>query len=1278
MSDGLKLQYTAELENWTMPILRLSKYKGTFGNTKKRRKTAMIEPLLREIIEKKDEKPRSNRRNLNMSELQGMSLIKIRDVMQKDSKITIVRGTGGIGKTSLVDYITYQWAQNDMFKQEEEMQFSLVFRFQCRSLNRYKGRKLTANDLFMENFNVNISDIGDKAQKILIILDGFDEYFAYSDIFKFSNKEDSITRIVRNLVTQGTVLFPGHYTLVTGRHHAVDLLQTREKDTGKARWVEVLGFSEHAVEKYVDQFSEGNSSLAAYIKSRIASSVTLQSIATTPVFLRTLCSMLYREGDEFIDTSLVRMTDIYSWIVGSFLKFHFASKDQEFGEISLSQLLGREDVRKFLRDISEDAYKLLVANELEFDCKNLSSLDMSDPVIRNLVNGFVIRSEDEIESKCEFWHVTMQEYFAAYHCVTKMECLTLTLQENNWHRAVQFMAGFISTQRRKANSINHLLVGKFLQMEDDRINDFLYYEPFLEASCDGGCKRRFLEIFFESFAIGDIFSAHLGPQHWGLKSVLDTGMLLRWNISSLSDAVLFSHFGKIMIANGVGSKLGDFWLWLINIRLKKNVLIELFEVLPVCHFASMVSIRLEDALDSDTSKRLLAPFEKGIHKLRVLDLKGCYLSSDTGNLVLDVIPYMEKVNIHFQNFTVSNAKRLARASRRSLAKKSSASAFRLKEIEFVYCSFENGTDAYLAKILPYVSNVTIFSSKSLYGLQLNNLGISDVLMNTSIGFERKLNNLDLCNFDHVQSDAVEGLAASIPYLETVRLNCVMMTKTFVTELVESFLDTLKKNGKIKLREFQICCSPWKQDSSCYKSHEAWIAQILPSVDKSMISFATANSYKHFEIGGYEDFIEDGLAKIIPFIPYVDIETIGLSLNDLKALSTSVLRCATNKNKKRYFKLQHFRFTLMYRYSVARKYIYLFKHMVKLQSLTEHLQEELFNVITKPLAELTTNFVSLLKKLRYNYCLLISKESDALLPVIKSHLRGIAKIVNVHMHLAQKLKINSRKSNEAASFVILFMNQRVVNTLRKGKLKRDLEIVEKIAVDIKSGIEQAKNDIFKESNNSVWCLKELERIERKVANCSNLNMQYNETTKAIEKVQEEKVKLSSEIEELRASSRAIKHPALDMLIRSQRLKEDKMIKLHSEAIELLVQQNQSVSRKDKVLEINSKFLSINRHFKMVIGIFPNQSLTQQSFKYWPVKSLQHAARLIPFVKTVDMGVGVSSSLVDWCEVLLENVRKIAMVKKFKDKFALRSLNLFIPGKGIAQDCSKLILKELGEV
>ena len=180
-------------------------------------------------------------------------------------------------------------------------------------------------------------------------------------------------------------------------------------------------------------------------------------------------------------------------------------------------------------------------------------------------------------------------------------------------------------------------------------------------------------------------------------------------------------------------------------------------------------------------------------------------------------------------------------------------------------------------------------------------------------------------------------------------------------------------------------------------------------------------------------------------------------------------------------------------------------------------------------------------------------------------------------------------------------------------------------------------------------------------------------KAVEKAQREELKLLLEIEELSASSRPGKHPALEMLIRRIQKLRYEMIRLGSEAKEMIVQGDQGASRKEAVQKTISEFQLINKWFGMTTDLLHNKSLIHQSFKYWPVKSLQEAARLIPFVKTVDMTV--VGALDGWCNLLLETIRKIAMVKKFKKRFAVRSLNLFIFGEGMAQDCSTLILKEL---
>ena len=857
MSAGLKLHYVKALENWTMPILRFSKHKNTFGSTKEQRKTAMIRPLLREIIEKHHEKPgpryETHQRNLKTSELQNTSLIEIREILKKERKITIVQGTGGIGKTSLVDFITYQWAQNEIFKKEGELHFLFVFRFQCRSLNRYDGRALTAKDLFMEKFNVNISNIrAVRGENILIVLDGFDEFFAYRDIFNIDNKEDSITSIVRGFVTQETVLFPGHYTLVTGRHHAVDVLQKREKSTGKARLVEVLGFSERAVEKYVDdQFSEGNSSLAAYIKDRISSSVTLQSLATTPVFLRTLCSILCIEDIEYDAKSMVKMTDIYSWIVGSFLKLHFASKEREFIDIPLSELLSREDVRKFLRDISMDSYELLIVNELEFDCQKLSSVNMSDPVIRNLVSGFVLKKEDEIESKCEFWHVTMQEFFAGYYCFTNNMNVS-KLQRGNWFQAVQFVAGFSSTRYKTKKDIKHILLGDYLFVKQDSIDMILSLfsnDAFFDPNHSRELKRNYLQIFFEAFDAKDklpfldIVDKHAGPSNKAT-----------WEIYSLSDASLFIHFARLMIANNMEVKLGKVTLVIRSITLKHATFGGLFEVFPFCYILYLDSVQMDIKLSEKGSRHLFAPFKAGRHALLGISLSNCSISKAVNDMFVNIIPLIREVVLTHQHVSFQDAEATSNSIANTRYEHPTKSAMKLVFFTSIACTFEKGSGKRLGKILAFVKVVEIhYLQEEFNEIKVITQGIRRVLADTSISMFDKIQNFTLTAVEQtvVHGDFI-ALAKSLSYLQVVDLGEAVLTNRFVSKLVKCFLALIEKDRySVQLKRLRI---------------------------QSSLSSRTT-------------FTIEKLAKIIPFIQVVDLRYFQLSLYDYKILSDSISKAA---------------------------------------------------------------------------------------------------------------------------------------------------------------------------------------------------------------------------------------------------------------------------------------------------------------------------------------------------------------------------------------------------
>ena len=863
MSNDLKIYYKAALENWTMPIL---KYKKKFETVKKNRKKAMIEPLLKEVTTNEKEMQQDptldtdDESDFTTTGHHNASIIKIADILQEGTKISVVQGSGGIGKTSLVDYVTYQWSQNEIFSKEGELKFAFLFRFFCRSLNRYRGRALTASDLFYEKFKVNISNIETvKGENILIILDGFDEFFAYQDIFNMGIKEDSITTIVRSMLTQETVLFPGHYTILTCRHHASDLLRRREQDTGKARWVEMLGFSQQAVEVYVDQFSEGNSSLAEYIKNRITVSLALKTLSKTPAFLCTICSLLSLEGSELIATNLVKMTDIYSWIVASFLKLHFASEERQFVDIPLKTLLRREKVREFLRGISKISYELLVANEIEFDCRKLSSLTMSDQAIHNLVAGFVLKNEDEFEARCEFSHVTMQEYFAAFHSITNGIDPSQLLKAN-WFQAVQFMAGFSSTRHRKSKEIKQVLLGDSVFVKNNSIAMILSMLPndavFYPQSYSKGFKRILLQIFFEAFdeADGLPYSYTLVYYNLPMKSEY-------WVADTLEDTALFVHFGKLLFASEMQYRLQPLRLIVKNTKLNPATFVGLFNVSRWCFMLYLDSVQMDIPVTDEAISNLFAAFEEGHYSLQELTLSQCHMSQNVERLLFKIIPLIFDVVLHKQHISLQD-EYIVQINKENVYHVSPTK--RLAFLSVIACTIAKGSGRAFGKYISLVKRVEIhYVQKGFDELKEMMQSMHGVLLDQDIGISEKIQNLTLKAVEEgkVYDDLI-ALAKSIPYLPWVEVDAPILTNGFVSELVHSFFASLEN------------------------SHDETKLQRL----KISLSFSNKNKRR---------FIMEKLAKIIPFIFYVDLRHYHFSLYDYEVLCDSISQAAHAQNRPNY-------------------------------------------------------------------------------------------------------------------------------------------------------------------------------------------------------------------------------------------------------------------------------------------------------------------------------------------------------------------------------------------
>ena len=274
----------------------------------------------------------SDREALMEQRLLQKESIELHDLFQMEDEAVFVRAVGGMGKTTMLEMYTQRWAKRQLGL---DFPLEFVFFFSCREINEMYGEVKSIENLFKSKYpdifeKVNLKDLEPVADKILIVVDGLDEL---QDVYNCSEKKadcknGSITpfQIVFDLInTQGRIL-KGHKSIACGRPKACDFfkkkildLKTSNRKVIKLKMVEVCGFKEEDVEKYIDKFFDGNIEKAIRVKEVISVSHNLKVMSTVPVFAWVICNVY---SEDLITKPLNTCTELYMYACLVFLRKH--------------------------------------------------------------------------------------------------------------------------------------------------------------------------------------------------------------------------------------------------------------------------------------------------------------------------------------------------------------------------------------------------------------------------------------------------------------------------------------------------------------------------------------------------------------------------------------------------------------------------------------------------------------------------------------------------------------------------------------------------------------------------------------------------------------------------------------------------------------------------------------------------------------------------------------------------------------------------------------------
>uniref|UniRef100_UPI00398F740F NACHT, LRR and PYD domains-containing protein 3-like isoform X2 n=1 Tax=Pristiophorus japonicus TaxID=55135 RepID=UPI00398F740F len=315
-----------------------------------------------------------------------------------------VSGVAGIGKTTLVQKIVYDWATGKIYPH-----FQFVFSFKFRDLNAINCR-INLRNLILDQypyFGNILRELWQNPEGLLFIFDGLDEFKDRIDFadnrrntqpqHRCTDPEDwcEVSDIVYSLIQHK--LLPGCSVLVTSRPTALHLLEKAEISV----WAEILGFVGEERKEYFNKFFEDQKVAAAVFK-HVEENEILYTMCYNPSYCWILGLALgpfFTQTDRRHQRVPKTITQLYSYYIYNILKNH-----------------GREieSPRDVLLKLREMAFTGVSEKKIVFRNGDLIKYNLQPS---QFLSGFMmelLERDDSAQSVVyTFPHLTIQEFVAA-------------------------------------------------------------------------------------------------------------------------------------------------------------------------------------------------------------------------------------------------------------------------------------------------------------------------------------------------------------------------------------------------------------------------------------------------------------------------------------------------------------------------------------------------------------------------------------------------------------------------------------------------------------------------------------------------------------------------------------------------------------------------------------------------------------------------------------------------------------------------------------------------